>query len=545
MKQIKLVEARSSKWQLLAVIFVLALAAALASSDAQIVSHELRRLAMSTNQFGIDALKALDKIEPAHKVIVFCPVCLSASLASIMMGSSKYQAVSSLRQALYVWSMRPQDINKGYKDLLEHIAMNQQQQQQQVVAKPNSIQPVSRSFKEFGEARRRPQSISVGPELRAEHRTARAASAIAQIDSNLSLIELMRAKEIIERLAGAKSSARVHRTNAEPATLSSKNESVSRFATDPNCDMSQMSALNLLYVQRGVVMNYNYNRLLRQYYKSTLHPIDFVRNTEETRQHINSLVAASTEGKIKDLIKRGLLDAPVRPKALIVNTFHFRGTLDIQVRAGGDEPANKTAQKSRTFIETVPTLLKYGKFASLGCSVIEIPFSNRLVSLVIVMPNDLNSTDLLLTKLSAQVLSDMINSLQVKKLSIAIPVIKFDRGPINVAGLLGELGLDQIFSGARTHMTTETGLNRWMRPTDIIHETSIDIGTVNPKFTQTEDRLKVGAHDDAYNVTKPNGSTKSARDSTDTSNIKLDSNFFYFVFDSINSLVLTMGRIRQ
>lgn len=568
-------------------------------SEAQVVSHELRRLAVSTNQFGIDVLKALDRIEPPDKVLVFCPACLSSSLMMIMMGSSKYQVVSALRHALYVWSMKPQEINKGFKDIFDHIGLNQYQQS----IKPQQQQPSDTNAKFF---RKRFTVDNLAHPTRLNNLDTRYTNnglpdenskgdsfemVPSSTNNYLSLPKLMRLREFLERtneaisidwtnlnektqnIAGLRGLKEAQPSTTFVASLpfnhsnsnTNLNINVKQHKPDlrdHSSDLSQMSAISNIYIQRGLAMNYNYNLLLRQYYKTVIHPVDFIRNGEETRQHINSLVAANTEGKIKDLVGRETFGSTSSPRIMIISTFHFRGILDIQLKAQGllssqvngsksidiDRFSNQTSSSGQRqpsprgpqfFIETEETLLKHGQFSDLGCSVVEIPFNNRLISLVIVMPDNSNSTELLLTKLSAKVLSDMINSLVVNKISVEIPVIKFDRGPINVEGMLKELGLGNLFFGEKLY-TSETGLNKWLRPSDIIHETSIDIGTINPKWGQPEDRLKVGAHD----IRSSDARIKTRR-FADRNHIRLDKPFFYFVLDSINGLVLTMGRIRQ
>lgn len=499
---------------------------------AQVVSHELRKLASASNQFGIDALRALDRIEPHDKVIVFSPVCLGASLSMVMMGSSKRQAVSSLRHALYVWSMRPQEINRAYRDVLDHIGVNQSPSSSSTAGKLPKLEnlTIAEAQEERGWWQNDPRSSGGGNPM-----------------TMMSLPRLVRLRETSDRQPHAS-----WWTTSSASGRSKLMESRAEFPPE----FSQMSALSSIYVQRGLHMNYNYNLLLRDFYRTVVHPVDFARNSEETRQHINSLVAASTEGKVKDLMKRHSFDGAKQvPRALIVSTFHFRGTLDLQMKTATKPTNNSTRErrsnKQQQYIQTEPTLLKYGQFKrGLDCACLEIPFSNRLISLVVLMPKHANATDLLLTKLSATVLSDMLASLTVRQVSLEIPVIKFGRGPTNVLGLLQELSLNDTFLGGLGPITsTETGLNRWLRAEDIVHETSIDIGTAvrqtpqEPQqlapAAQAEDRLKVGAH---------NESSKRRREqqrSPEPEMLRLDRPFFYFIVDAINGLVLTMGRIRQ
>ena len=565
---------RGTKWAqvALASLFVLGLIGC-QPIKSQIVSHELRRLAASTNQLGMDTLRALDKIEPPDRVLVFCPACLSSSLMMIMMGSSKFQVVSSLRHALYVWPMRPVEINKGFKDILEHIGTNQRQfdlrfaENRTSSARLDSHRGLASEgldrdseFDQFPAesgllARRRIPlqyliKLRESP-LEAESwwRQQRRQQQQQQQSAQESQKGRNRRSQSVSGRPDERATVEWQQVNGTSSQPMGRQESGHQSG-------SQMNVMSEVYLQRGLSMNYNYHLLLRHYYKTVMHPVDFIRNAEETRQHINALVASSTEGKVKDLVKKETFETRVSsPKIMIISTFHFRGTLDLEMkqqqprdkpiksqetrgnkrRALGQGKTNEINQ-TRQFIETEPTLLKFKHFPTFECSVIEIPFNNRLVSLVIIMPDYRNTTDLLLTRLNAQIFNNLVGALAVKRLSLEIPVIKFDRGPINMPGLLRELGLDKLFF-ANEAFSTETGLNRWMRPSDVLHESSIDIGTMNPNWSQTEDRLKIGAHS--------NERRRAKRASSQSGHIKLDKPFFYFVLDSINGLILTMGRIRQ
>lgn len=612
------------------------------------VSPELRKLAKSTNQFGIDALRALDKIEPANKVLVYSPICLSSSLAMIMMGSSKYHVVSALRQALYVWSMQPQEINKGFKDMFDYIGFNQ-------ASTPVSSGRRSKLYPRAGDPYQDIDSISADYLLADEDR--------------FSLPKLIKWREFLERQEAAHQARLIvsqgslrkqsrwsqqhqqqqdvggkdqHNWHVNTGGHNSTNSTAMKetLAKEKNLDSSFMSALSNIYMQRGLMMNYQYNLMLRKFYRTVVHPVDFIRRTEETRQHINSLVSAGTEGKIRDLIKKSnsLLGLP--PRLMLVSAFHFRGTLDLQmlpkspqtrqqrspqnassattiynnntiqskssINSSSSNNNKKTTNSSidsnlekKVFIHSRASLLKFGHFASMDCSLIEIPFNNRLVSLVIMMPNEQNLTELTLTKLNARNLADMVASLQVGLISLEIPLIRFDRGPINVGGLMRELGLEHLFLGERLNPmapTSETGLNKWLRLSDLVHESSIDIGTytsvAGPSKTAgktpnesvdtstsmsstsfesnnlIQDRLTPAAH-------KQNGTQSSiiSRDTNNSSNndndqkkkikkldrrarnltttnkqqqhIRLDKPFFYFVMDTINGLILSMGRVRS
>jgi serine protease inhibitor len=304
----------------------------------------MRKLASSTNQFGLDLMRAMDKSE---STMAFCPFCIGSSLAMLLMGSQGNME-SGLRQALYLWGMQPQEINLAYYDMMNHLGVNF----------PSGIR---------------------------------------------------------HRKTGLMSS-----------------DSHSANETNDN----EIIFLNNIYCQRDFGINYHYHILLQRFYNTAVHPLDFMHNEEETRHHINAIVEMQTGNKVKDIL-------PDRQSAatqlLLLSALYFQGTLDISLTATkrttnyvfnvnnpkgnnllntlhgfdafGDEPTILESRRSR---------IRYGVNAYLNCTAIEMPFKGGIVSLVAVMPHDPNGLDLMLTRMSAQMLNDVISSLEVKRVSLKV-----------------------------------------------------------------------------------------------------------------------------
>ena len=61
-----------------------------------------------------------------------------------------------------------------------------------------------------------------------------------------------------------------------------------------------------------------------KYYGGKAANVDFVRETEKSRQTINTFIEEQTNNKIKDLIPRGILDTSTR--LVLTNAIYFKGT---------------------------------------------------------------------------------------------------------------------------------------------------------------------------------------------------------------------------
>ena len=318
-------------------------------STGQVISFGMRKLAASTNQFGLDLMRAMDK---SDATMAFCPFCIGSSLAMLLIGAQGSME-SALRQALYLWGMQPQEINLAYFDMMNHLGVNI----------PHGI-------------RHRKNGL---------------------MSSSSYLLNETNENEII--------------------------------------------FLNNIYCQRDFGINYHYHILLQRFYKTAMHPLDFVHNGEETRQHINAIVEMQTGNKVKDIL-------PERQSAatqlLLVSALYFQGTLDISMTAtkrtnnqihSPNVPKNNLMNQMHgfdafgdepTILESRRSRIRYGINSYLNCTAVEMPFKGGFISLVVIMPHDSNGLDLMLTRMSAQMLSDVISSLDVKRVSLKVSSHLFD-----------------------------------------------------------------------------------------------------------------------
>ncbi|GFT11775.1 SERPIN domain-containing protein [Nephila pilipes] len=86
----------------------------------QTVTFTMRKMAFSTNQFGIDLYRALNITD---ENVAFCPFCIGSSLAMVLLGAEGNTAMA-LRQSLYLWGLHPQEVHLAYHDLIAHLGLN-------------------------------------------------------------------------------------------------------------------------------------------------------------------------------------------------------------------------------------------------------------------------------------------------------------------------------------------------------------------------------------------------------------------------------------
>src|SRR3989338_1346552 len=86
----------------------------------------------------------------------------------------------------------------------------------------------------------------------------------------------------------------------------------------------KLSTGNALWAQQNYKFLEEYLSTVDKYYGGKAANVDFVMETEKSRQTINTFIEEQTNNKIKDLIPQGVLDASTR--MVLTNAIYFKGT---------------------------------------------------------------------------------------------------------------------------------------------------------------------------------------------------------------------------
>ncbi|XP_013782604.1 leukocyte elastase inhibitor-like [Limulus polyphemus] len=297
-----------------------------------------------------------------------------------------------------------------------------------------------------------------------------------------------------------------------------------RFSEESDNELLFYSSM---YVQRDYAIKYPFQKDLLEYYNTTVHPLDFVMSREETKDHINAVVAKQTNGRIMNILPDM---PPMTTNILFLNGLHFVGSLDMtssdnvhfirDYKTSGFRPQNSryNSDDNPLVKNSKQTGPRYGEHAYLNARAVEIPFRGGLLSLVILLPKEPTSMSLLETRLSAQRLSDVILNMHPKSVNLKMPHIKTEENHRNMLAELGNMGLGSIFTPGYASLYGMSDF-RWLHITDIIHKACVEIKGVDHSTTAT---------------TQSGGK--------EVVNIILDRPFMYFIMDNVSGLVIAMGK---
>ena len=203
---------------------------------------------------------------------------------------------------------------------------------------------------------------------------------------------------------------------------------------------------NALWVQQDYPFLKDYLDKVEKYYGGKAANLDFVNETEESRQTINSFIEEQTNNKIKDLIPEGSLDTLTR--LVLTNAIYFKGTW--QWEFDESDTYDKDFKITPTNIVKIPMMnmnpekAKFNYIDTGDIQILELPYKGDKISMLMVLPTkDLASIE---SSLTAEKLNEYKSQMKETKLDlISIPKFEFDTKYF-MKDTLSTLGMPTAFS---------------------------------------------------------------------------------------------------
>ncbi|KAI2811363.1 serpin [Blomia tropicalis] len=474
--------------------------------NGQVISYGMRKLALSMNQFGLDILRTIDRIDTKSKdeqrsSFAFCPFCIGSSLAMLLAGLQPNRTgtstYDSIRHALYLGQMQPQEINLAFYDLAQHLQLNL----------PD------------GYRMKRDADLDSSEE-------------ILPYDHPENLDDSIEDEMQLDDPFFFGTESRTHEAIISPSgSMKSLIDDVN-YPSPASTVMSKF--INQFYVQRHLPIDYNYYVMMQYYYKTPIRSLDFAYAGEESRQHINANVEHQTHGKIQTIVpiikminghkhvsccclidfrdqirrNRGIFNArwknSKKPTIALMSpsTMSPPTTMPTTIKTQTIKDFNpfKPLDKMNRVHTKESIRLRYSFSSYLNATIVEMPFIGGTLSLLTLVPispsrNRGMASDILLSRLNAQLIVDLIQNLEIRRIDIT------------------------------KKSTTETKINRVARETEQIVESPI---------------MKIFEHDNEQRQMKKQVQMKSG--TMKRIHVSLEDEFVYMILDNISGLILSIGK---
>ncbi|KAM3592979.1 uncharacterized protein V6R79_003077 [Siganus canaliculatus] len=215
-----------------------------------------------------------------------------------------------------------------------------------------------------------------------------------------------------------------------------------------------LSVANRLYGEQSYQFVEEFLGNTKKHYEAELESVDFIKNFEAARLNINNWVEAKTQGKIKDLLGQGVLDALTR--LVLVNAIYFKGNwnkkfqdsnthdADFKINKNDTKPVKMMHQKSKFPFTYIPEI---------NSQILEMPYQGKELSMLIFLPNEMADSTTGLEKLEKELTyenfvewtrPDMMDEVEVQ---VGLPRFKMEEN-YDLKSVLVSMGMVDAFDMA-------------------------------------------------------------------------------------------------
>ena len=232
----------------------------------------------------------------------------------------------------------------------------------------------------------------------------------------------------------------------------------------------RLNIANAIWGQKDYAFMDAFLDTLAQNYGAGLRLLDFAAKPEEARVTINDWVSERTEGKIEELIPRGLITSLTR--LVLTNAVYFN--------AAWAEPFDEDATQDRPFhlldggevsVPMMGQTASFGYAAGDGYQAVELPYDGHELSMLVVVPDE-GQFSTFESSLDAVTLSGIVDDLDYRQVTLGIPKFEFDSG-FGLNDALKAMGMTHAFS-AEADFAGMTG-DRDLFISSVIHKAFISV----------------------------------------------------------------------
>ncbi|KAL1006325.1 hypothetical protein UPYG_G00070830 [Umbra pygmaea] len=224
-------------------------------------------------------------------------------------------------------------------------------------------------------------------------------------------------------------------------------------------DQYKLSLASRIYGEQSYHFEETFLSTTMKHYNAELEAVDFKSNAETVRKNINTWVEKKTAEKIKDMLQQGTVDEMTG--LVLVNAIYFKGnwekkfndtsTTDAQFRLNKhDSKPVKMMHQTAEF----PLMIIY----EARCMILELPYEGNQLSMLIMLPKDIEDDTTGLEKLEKQLTyenfmqwtsPDYMNMVEVE---VGLPKLKLEES-LDLGEMLASMGMTDAFDHSKSDLS--------------------------------------------------------------------------------------------
>ncbi|KAM8966213.1 serpin B6-like isoform 2-T2 [Pelodytes ibericus] len=252
------------------------------------------------------------------------------------------------------------------------------------------------------------------------------------------------------------------------------------------CDINKpgtdylLRTANRLYGEKTFTFLDEFLASTLKYYHADLESVDFSGKAEDCRQQINDWVLQKTEGKIQNLLPSGSVDSLTR--LVLVNAIYFKGNWANQF----DKKLTREMPFRLSKNETKPVQMMYKKakyqmtyIGDLLTKVLELPYVNNELSMIILLPDDIEDETTGLEKLEQELtyskFMEWTNPEMMERTEVILSLPKFKmEDNYDLESVLSKMGMSEAFDIQKSDFSRMSGNNDLVL-SKVMHKSFVEV----------------------------------------------------------------------
>jgi serpin B len=289
---------------------------------------------------------------------------------------------------------------------------------------------------------------------------------------------------------------------------------------------NELRVANALWGQRDYEFARAFVSTVERRYNGNFQEVDFITATENARAEINGWVEKQTNGRIKNLIEKGMLTSLTR--LVLTNAIYFKGkwASPFQTDSTQEEPFTLPGGGK----VQVPMMNQQGRFGYAQTDetqMLEMPYAGDKLSMVILLPKDTSGLRRLEQDLTAEKLAEWLGQIRRREVIVAMPKFKMV-GKLDLVSTLQSMGMTDAFSRDKADFSGMTG-KRELSISAVIHQAFVE---VNEEGTEAAAATGIGM-----------SATIAVPEPELTPVFRADHPFLFLIRDEASGSILFLGRV--
>jgi serpin B len=204
-----------------------------------------------------------------------------------------------------------------------------------------------------------------------------------------------------------------------------------------------IAVANRLFGQRGYAFRESFQALVKKFYGAPFEALDFQKNPERERQHINKWVADQTRERIRDLIPPNGINSMTR--LVLANALYLKAPWAAAFPESATHPKPFHVRVRETV--DVPMMNKVASFGYVkreGFAALALPYLGGDLQFLILLPEEIDGLPEIERKLSADLLAECAK-LESQDVNLELPRFKLEPPTIALAEKLKAMGMRLAF----------------------------------------------------------------------------------------------------